>query len=107
MKTGLIEVRPIFVRKEGRTRGHVFGCMLALNISRKPERRLHAAFGTTDTQPHTTVTRLPKPDARQKGRLALSVRQSTLPHLLHGGEEVGVRLRFRHLVEEQLQRLDR
>jgi hypothetical protein len=94
MKTGLLEVRPIFVRKERRTRGHVFGCMLALKISRELERRLHAVFGTTDTHPHaitpsdamaalsrlclleyrlddhTTVTRLPRPDARQQEILA-------------------------------------
>ena len=89
MKTGLLEVRPVFVRKESRTRGHVLGCMLALKISREMERRLRAAFGTTDTNPHaitlpdalaslsrlcllhypidadTTLTRLPRPDARQ------------------------------------------
>jgi len=29
MKTGLLEIRPIFVRKESRTRGHVFVTMLA------------------------------------------------------------------------------
>jgi len=90
MKTGLLEVRPVFVRKESRTRGHVFACMLALKISREMERRLQAAFGTTDSDPHTitlpdalaslsrlcllhypidsdtTVTRLPRPDVRQK-----------------------------------------
>jgi transposase len=90
MKTGLLEVRPVFVRKESRTRGQVLGCMLALKLSREMERRLQAAFGTTDTDPHaitlrdavvalgrlclleypvdekTTVTRLPKPDGRQK-----------------------------------------
>jgi transposase len=90
LKTGLLEVRPIWVRKESRTRGHVFACMLALKLSREMERRLQASFGTTDTNPHaitlpdamaalsrlclleyyideqTTVTRLPKPDARQK-----------------------------------------
>jgi transposase len=90
MKTGLLEVRPVFVRKESRTRGHVFACMLALKISREMERRLRAAFGTTDANPHaitlpdalaslgrlcllhypidadTTVTRLPRPDLRQK-----------------------------------------
>jgi len=94
MKTGLLEVRPIFVRKESRTRGHVFACLLALKISREMERRLHAVFGTTDTNPHaitppdamaalsrlclleyeldahTTVTRLPRPDARQQEILA-------------------------------------
>jgi transposase len=90
LKTGLLEVRPVWVRKESRTRGHVFCCMLALKISREMERRLHARFGTTDSDPHattlpdamaalsrlcllqyqvdekTTVTRLPKPDVRQK-----------------------------------------
>jgi transposase len=90
MKTGLLEVRPVFVRKESRTRGHVFACMLALKLSREMERRLQAAFGTTDSDPHTvtlpdalaslsrlcllhypidadtTVTRLPRPDLRQK-----------------------------------------
>jgi transposase len=90
MKTGLLEVRPVFVRKESRTRGHVLACMLALKVSREIERRLQAAFGTTDSDPHTvtlsdalaslsrmcllhypidaatTVTRLPRPDGRQK-----------------------------------------
>jgi transposase len=94
MKTGLLEVRPVFVRKESRTRGHVFCCLLALKLSREMERRLQAAFGTTDTDPHaitltdamaalsrlclleyqvdekTTVTRLPKPDDRQQQILA-------------------------------------
>src|SRR5208337_590423 len=89
MKTGLLEVRPIFVRKESRTRGHVLACMLALKVSREMERRLKAVFGTTDSNPYaitlpdalaalsrlcllnyaidadTTVTRLPNPDARQ------------------------------------------
>jgi len=90
LKTGLLEVRPVWVRKESRTRGHVFCCLLALKISREMERRLHAALGTTEANPQattlpdalealsrlclqhyeidekTTVTRLPRPDARQK-----------------------------------------
>jgi transposase len=94
LKTGLLDVRPVFVRKESRTRGHVFCCMLALKVSRELDRRLHAVFGTTDTNPHaitasdamtalsrlclleyrldekTTVTRLPRPDARQTEILA-------------------------------------
>ena len=101
MKTGLLEVRPVFVRKESRTRGHVFCCMLALKLSRELERRLQEKFGTTDSNPHTitlhdalaslgslclmhykvdektTVTRLPQPSANQKKILtALGV---TLP----------------------------
>jgi len=83
-------VRPVFVRKESRTRGHIFCCLLALKLSREIERRLQVAFGTTDQNPHavttagalaalsrlclleypvdekTTLPRLPKPDARQK-----------------------------------------
>jgi len=101
MKTGLLEVRPVFVRKESRTRGHVFACMLALKVSREMERRLQAVFGTTDTDPHTvtlsdalgslsrlcllhypidadtTVTRLPRPDDRQKE--ILTALRVTLP----------------------------
>ena len=93
MKTGLLEVRPVFVRKESRTRGHVFCCLLALKLSREWERRLADAFGTTDHNAHavtvpdalaalsrlslllyeidekTTVTRLPKPDQHQQGIL--------------------------------------
>jgi transposase len=89
MKTGLLEVRPLFVRKESRTRGHVFCCMLALKLSREMERRLREHFGTTDSNPHavtlrdaltslgslclmqykvdekTTVTKLPQPRANQ------------------------------------------
>jgi transposase len=52
LKTGLLEIRPVFVRKESRTRGHVFACMLALKISREMQRRLAAAFGTTNADPH-------------------------------------------------------
>ena len=103
LKTGLLEVRPVWVRKESRTRGHVFCCLLALKLSREIERRLQVAFGTTDTRPDaitlpdallaltrlcllhyrddakTMVTRLPQPDARQQEILkALGV---TLPAL--------------------------
>jgi len=93
MKTGLLEIRPLFVRKESRTRGHVFCCLLALKLSRELERRLAAAFGTTDKHPNavtvsdalaalsrlslliydvdekTTVMRLPKPDEHQRSIL--------------------------------------
>jgi transposase len=88
MKTGLLEVRPIFVRKASRTRAHVFVTMLALKVVREMRRALVAAFGTTDDDKMTvtvedaltalsrlclltypirgaSVTRLPSPDARQ------------------------------------------
>jgi transposase len=94
LKTGLLEVRPVFVRKESRTRGHVFCCMLALKVSREMERRLQEKFGTTDQDPHattlpdalealgklclleykidekTSVTKLPQPSANQHRILA-------------------------------------
>jgi hypothetical protein len=90
MKTGLLEVRPVFVRKESRTPGHVLCCLPALKLGCETERRLPAAFETTDANPHavtvgdamaalsrlcpleyqiddqTTPTRLPTPDPRQK-----------------------------------------
>ena len=90
MKTGLLQIRPIFVQKETRTRGHVLACMLALKITREIERKLAATYGTTDTNPRgvtvadvmgamsrlplmnyqtgakVILTRLPKPDAEQQ-----------------------------------------
>jgi transposase len=92
MKTGLLEVRPIFVRKAPRTRAHVLVTMLAVKVVREMRRALVAAFGTTDDDKMavtvedalvalarlclltyhvqaTAVTRLPTPDARQKAIL--------------------------------------
>jgi hypothetical protein len=88
MKTGLLEVRPSFVRKALRTRAHVFVTMLALKVVREMRRGLIAAFGTTDDDKMAvtvedallalarlclltyrvqgaTVTRLPTPDEQQ------------------------------------------
>jgi hypothetical protein len=89
LKTGLLEVRPIFVRKDLRTRGHVFVCLLALKLSREVQRRLAATGGTTKDEPHGvtlqdaldglhrlclltypldsthSITRLPRPDDQQ------------------------------------------
>ena len=92
MKTGLLEVRPIFVRKARRTRAHVLVTMLAVKVVREMRRGLVAAFGTTEDDKMavtvedallalarlclltyhvqgTAVTRLPTPDARQKAIL--------------------------------------
>lgn len=46
MKTGLLEVRPIFLRNAARTRAHVFVAMLSLKISRSFEALLHKNLGT-------------------------------------------------------------
>jgi transposase len=94
MRTGLLDARLVFVRKESRTRGHVFCCLLALKLSREIERRLHAVFGNTDTGMHAvtagdaltalsrlcllnyqidgkrSATCLPTPDPRQQEILA-------------------------------------
>jgi len=40
MKTGLLEIRPIFLRKARRTRGHALVTMLALKLARELERRV-------------------------------------------------------------------
>lgn len=56
MKTSLLKIRPIFVRKESRTRGHVFVTMLSLKIARLMEKRLYEAFKTTrDSDDAVTV----------------------------------------------------
>jgi hypothetical protein len=92
MKTGLLEVRPIFVRKALRTRAHVLVTMLALKVVREMRRALVAAFGTTEDDTMavtveaallafarlclltshvqgTAVTRVPTPEARHKAML--------------------------------------
>lgn len=89
MKTACLDVRPIFVRKDTRTRGHVFVTMLALKLVRCIQQRLAAEFGTVhdDNQAinlgnaiealnrltllhtrlgHQTLTQLPQPDPRQQ-----------------------------------------
>jgi transposase len=104
MKTGLLEVRPVFVRKESRTRGHVFCCLLALKLSRELHRRLQASFGSIENNPQaltvtdalaalnrlclldyqideqTSLTRLPNPDQRQQE--ILQALGATLPQRL-------------------------
>jgi hypothetical protein len=88
MKTSLLEVRPVFVRKAPRTRAHVLVTILALKVVREMRRALVMAFGTTDDDKMavtiddalgalsrlclliyevrgTAITRLPSPDARQ------------------------------------------
>ena len=52
IKTALLEIRPIFVRKKERTIGHVFSAMLALKIGREINECLKSAFGTTDDGNH-------------------------------------------------------
>ena len=88
MKTAFLEIRPIYLRKADRTRGHVFIATLALRIVREMRQLLAAEFGTTNTNKAaitsedaidalsrlcldtyevrgTTITRLPIPDDRQ------------------------------------------
>lgn len=102
LKTGFLEVRPIFVRKAERTRAHVFIAMLSLKVVRLMEQRLHDVFGTTDTQAEAEtvdsalgalsrlclqhyqlgdqeVTGLPRPDARQTSILSALKVKLTAP----------------------------
>lgn len=107
MKTGLLEMRPIFVRKATRTRGHVFAAMLALKVAREGERGLKQAFGTTEHSAQAlpldealgalarlcfhrheiagqTFRQVPRPDQRQAAIFtALGVRppHTTMRHL--------------------------
>ena len=46
LKTGLLELRPIYLRKEERTRGHAVVAMLALKLAREIDRRV-APLGLT------------------------------------------------------------
>lgn len=112
MKTGLVEVRRLFVRQAARTRAHVVVTMLALQVVREMRRALVAAFGTTDDEKMavtvedallalarlclltshvqgTAGTRLPTPDTRQQAMLdALG---TPLPPTKELGQNVGRR----------------
>lgn len=105
LKTGFLEVRPIFLRNANRTRAHVFVAMLALKLTRLFEDRLQAAFGTTAPHPKTVtvddaltalsrltylyytvkgqpVVRLPQPDEFQQAvvaALGITLPRSTAP----------------------------
>lgn len=46
LKTGLLEIRPVFLRKANRTRGHAVVSLLALKLARELERRV-APLGLT------------------------------------------------------------
>ena len=46
LKTGLLEIRPVFLRKADRTRGHAVVSLLALKLARELERRV-ASLGLT------------------------------------------------------------
>jgi transposase len=52
IKTGFLEVRPVFLRHGPRTKGHVLVAMLALRITRLFEDKLHKAFRTTNDDPN-------------------------------------------------------
>jgi transposase len=102
LKTGLLEVRPIFLRNGNRTRGHVFISMLSLKLAREMERRLQSQYQTTNEDRYTVtipdalnalsritllnyktkdqvIRVLPKPDARQKQILSALQVHLTLP----------------------------
>lgn len=52
LKTGFLEVRPLFLRNAQRTKGHVLVAMLALKVTRLFEYKLQQAYGTTAEDPH-------------------------------------------------------
>jgi transposase len=86
LKTGFLEIRPIFVRKESRTRGHVFVAMLALKIVRLFRQKLEASKLSCNVEDalhalssyvflkykigRTEVSRLPKPSIMQRNVFA-------------------------------------
>jgi transposase len=102
MKTGHLQIRPVYVRKKSRTEGHVFVCFLALKVLRELERRLKSSSadslkGWTVNDALTCLGRLcmnlyplkdgqeipltPNPDAQQTDLLAaLNV---SLPQSIH------------------------
>jgi transposase len=94
MKTGLLETRPIYVRKEKRTRGHVFVVMLAYIIIRElrelwAEMDLTVEEGITELSSISSIeVRIGKsscqqiPQPRHLGRKLLGLARVWLPGLL-------------------------
>jgi hypothetical protein len=83
LKTVELELRPVFVRNERRTRGHVFVGMLALKVLRVLRRRWVAHYGTKDSNaqalpPDDTIVQL-SPLTLQHYELPGGERLTTLP----------------------------
>jgi transposase len=91
MKTGLLETRPIFVRKERRTRGHVFVVMLAYLITQELQKRwaqlnitveegiqeLSSLCSIEITVDNLSYQQIPEP--REMGKKLLESAEVTLP----------------------------
>lgn len=94
MKTGYLEVRPVFVRKDSRTRGHVFVVMLAYRLVQELEKywkeidtpveeclreidSISTHFLTLDS---STILKIPQPNER--ARQLLEAASLTLPDAL-------------------------
>lgn len=94
MKTGLLEIRPVNVRKEERTRGHVFVVMLAYIITRELERlwgqidvRIEEGIGelaavTSDRIKIGRVSYQQVPEPRELGIKLLKAAGVSLPKVL-------------------------
>jgi len=80
MKTGLLEIRPLFLRRADHTRGHVFMVMLSYLLSKEIDKSIANLDGTTSELMHdldriciqrqwltseVQIWRLPKPTATQ------------------------------------------
>ena len=80
MKTGLLEIRPLFLRRADHTRGHVFMVMLSYLLSKEIDKSIANLDGTTSELMHdldriciqrqwltneVRIARLPKPTAAQ------------------------------------------
>jgi transposase len=80
MKTGLLEIRPLFLRRADHTRGHVFMVMLSYLLSKEIDKSLVNLDGSTSELLHdldriciqrqwltneVQISRLPKPTAAQ------------------------------------------
>ncbi len=55
LKTGFLEIRPVYVQKEARTRGHALVSMLALKLVNELDRLLKDAFGADGPPPDSLL----------------------------------------------------
>jgi hypothetical protein len=82
MKTGLLEIRPIYVLKAMRTRAHVFLTTLALHAQRHMQELLARTFGTTDDDRYAVTVSDAIEILGRNCFVAIRSKAATYPYLL-------------------------
>jgi hypothetical protein len=85
MKTACLEVRPVYVRKKERTKGHVFVVMLALLLKRHMEKLLAASYGEDRPAISEVLTSLDRLCCQERDIEGMPIRYIPLPDKRQSG----------------------